>query len=551
MSQAGSTPAGWYPDSVPNQWRWWDGSAWTEHIAPMSPEPPGQPSMEVQPSPAAVQSVVEIGTPTPSNGVQPAQVQPALPPNPTSDHRRSLFGGKKELEAEVDRLQAELAALGAPERDALQAQLTKLRAEVPQLSDERDRVMEELDPLRAELATRRSEVESARALLAQVTDLQTTKAALETSIGKLRSTLNERDHLKAELKALKGEIVETRETEILQEVGIYEYRHPLEDAPAYKAKLAGISARIKDAAKAGRAVVGSTTWTVNGSAAQGRKMVTEFSKLMLRAYNNEADNAVRSMKPYALDSAIARLTKARETISKLGTTMSIRVEDRYHKLRIEELELTADYLAKVAEEKERDREIRARAREDELARREIEREQARLAKEQEHHRLAMEALRAQGDDTAADELEAKVAEVQDAIDGLTRRAANTRAGSVYIISNIGAFGPDMVKIGMTRRLDPMDRVRELGDASVPFRYDVHAIVPSDDAVGLETRLHHELAHAKVNLVNTRREFFRVHPDEVRDLLLEFGESILHWQEEPEALEWRQSERERLASAGGS
>ena len=78
-----------------------------------------------------------------------------------------------------------------------------------------------------------------------------------------------------------------------------------------------------------------------------------------------------------------------------------------------------------------------------------------------------------------------------------------RAGTVYIISNFGAFGPDMVKIGMTRRLEPMDRVRELGDASVPFHYDVHALIPSDDAVTLETQLHQMLAERKVNLVNTR------------------------------------------------
>src|SRR6202034_3984544 len=119
-----------------------------------------------------------------------------------------------------------------------------------------------------------------------------------------------------------------------------------------------------------------------------------------------------------------------------------------------------------------------------------------------------------------------------------------RAGYVYVISNVGAFGPRMVKIGMTRRLDPMDRIRELGDASVPFRYDVHALVFSDDAVGLETRLHHELADRRVNLVNLRREFFRVTPAEVRDTLLRHQGSIVQWIDEPEAAEWRQSETTR-------
>ena len=111
-----------------------------------------------------------------------------------------------------------------------------------------------------------------------------------------------------------------------------------------------------------------------------------------------------------------------------------------------------------------------------------------------------------------------------------------RAGHVYVISNVGAFGGNMVKIGMTRRLEPLDRVRELGDASVPFRYDVHAMIFSDDAVGLENHLHHRLAAHRVNLVNMRREFFRVSPADVRDILVGQDASIITWVDEPERLE---------------
>jgi hypothetical protein len=137
-------------------------------------------------------------------------------------------------------------------------------------------------------------------------------------------------------------------------------------------------------------------------------------------------------------------------------------------------------------------------------------------------------------------MEAKVAEVQASIEGVKRRAANTRAGYVYVISNIGAFGPDVVNIGMTRRLDPLDRVNELGDASVPFRYDVHALVFADDAVALEGSLHAEFEPHRVNMVNARREFFRVTPATVKDVLQRFSGSLLEYVEEAEALEWRQS-----------
>ena len=298
---------------------------------------------------------------------------------------------------------------------------------------------------------------------------------------------------------------------------------------------------MAESGSAGSAIGGSTTWTVNGSAHQGTKLVKEFSKLMLRAYNNEADNAVRAMKPYTLESAIARLTKARATIVRLGGTMHIAITDHYHALRVRELELTADYQAKVTEEKERDRE--ARAREEEIAQGEYQREQVRLRKEQAHHEEAAAEFRAEGNEAAATEAEARAAQVADALEGVNRRAANVRAGNVYVISNLGAFGSDVVKIGMTRRLDPMDRVRELGDASDP---STTTSMPSCRArtVTLEHELHKELDPYRMNLVNMRREFFRTNPSTVRDILLAKGIALLSWSQEPEALEFRQSENAR-------
>ena len=139
------------------------------------------------------------------------------------------------------------------------------------------------------------------------------------------------------------------------------------------------------------------------------------------------------------------------------------------------------------------------------------------------------------------ELQQRLDDVDDAITGVEAREANIRAGYIYVISNIGAFGPDVVKIGLTRRLDPHDRIRELGDASVPFRFDTHALVFSDDAVALETRLHQEFADRRVNQINHRREFFRATPAQVRDALTRIaGQHLLEFHETPEALEWRAS-----------
>lgn len=346
--------------------------------------------------------------------------------------------------------------------------------------------------------------------------------------------------LTAEAEQLRAEIVETREVMVLQEAGLYRYRHPLDSSVHYKAALAALDSEMALLVKAGGAVTGAKKWVINGSEKDGARMVADNCKLMLRAYNAEADNLVRGLRPYALDPAVKRLDGLRAAITKLGQRMHIEVTERYHGLRVRELELTADYLARKADEKERERELRAQQREEEAAQREFEAEQARLEKEKAHYEAAIRALLMRGDKAAARDAAAKVAEIQEALDGVIARAANYRAGYVYVISNVGAFGPGVVKIGLTRRLHPEERIYELSGASVPFRYDVHALIFSDDAVALETSLHRRFSERRVNLVNLRREFFFVTPVEVRDALVELKGDLLTFDEVPEAIEWRQS-----------
>jgi len=180
-----------------------------------------------------------------------------------------------------------------------------------------------------------------------------------------------------------------------------------------------------------------------------------------------------------------------------------------------------------------------RLREERKVQQEIERERARLEKERQHYENALAALLLKGDDEGADRLRQELTTVESAIADVDQRAANIRAGYVYVISNIGSFGERMVKVGLTRRLDPLDRIRELSDASVPFNFDVHALFFSADAVGIEQALHARLASARVNIVNRRREFFRVTPVEIKVHLSELAGELLEFRETPEALEYRQ------------
>ncbi|WP_232792419.1 DUF4041 domain-containing protein [Actinacidiphila yeochonensis] len=349
------------------------------------------------------------------------------------------------------------------------------------------------------------------------------------------------------LAAVQARITTADEAALLQEVGIYAYRHQLHDAIAYRSRLESLQTEIKDLARTNRAVLAATDWTVNGSKREGQKMVRDFSKLMLRAYNAEADYAVRTMRPHRLNSLIDRLYKSRETIAKLGATMHIRISDSYHNARVRELELTSDFLQKKDEEKEAQREVRAREKEEAAVQRELDREREKLHKEQGHYEAVIERLRARGEHTAVSEMQAKLVEIEDALRSVESRAANIRTGYVYVISNVGAFGDRMVKIGLTRRLEPLERVQQLSGAAVPFRFDVHALIFSKDAVGLETQLHQEFAARRVNRVNGRKEFFHVTPAEVRDALQRYaGQHLVEFTEEPEALEWRASTSEPSA-----
>lgn len=325
---------------------------------------------------------------------------------------------------------------------------------------------------------------------------------------------------------------------VLQSVGIYRYHHPLENSPAFKAKLDELAGRIAAMVKSGRAIERSTTFTYDNSIAKGRRMTDDLSKLMLRAYNAEADNSIRSLRLGNVTTAKKRLEASATAIEKLGRMMEMRISSEFHALRLEEIELTADWLMKKQEEKEAAREERARLREEKRVEKELADERARLEKELAHIQNAVASLLKSGDRDP--QLEHKLHELEAAIAHNEFRMANIRAGYVYVISNRGAFGQNVVKIGLTRRLEPLDRVHELGGASVPFRFDVHALYFSEDAVTLENELHAHFAHRAVNQANRRKEFFFASPAEVRTVLEAKVGNLLEFTEQADATEYLQS-----------
>jgi hypothetical protein len=299
-----------------------------------------------------------------------------------------------------------------------------------------------------------------------------------------------------------------------------------------------LSGRIAETVKANQAIVASNMFTYDNSLAKGRKMVADLSKLMLRAYNAEADNSIRSLRLGNVVTAKKRLDASRESIAKLGSMMEMRISDEFHALRVEEIELTSDWLMMKQQEKEDAREERERLREERKVQQELIAERQRLDKERAHLANALAAIKESGEADPA--LEESLAAIDAAIEANDYRTANIRAGYVYVISNRGAFGPGVVKIGLTRRLEPLDRVAELGDASVPFRFDVHALYFSEDAVTLENELHAAFAACTVNRANPRKEFFFATPAEVRDVLVDKVGNLIEFTEKAEATEYLQS-----------
>jgi hypothetical protein len=376
-------------------------------------------------------------------------------------------------------------------------------------------------------------------------DYATIKQKTDKLSQQLDSLKHELTTVQNQLSQARAEIIETNEIAIMQEVGIYEYAHPLANSTEYKAKLMEIRSSIKQANKGTTnnlppAITANTTWTINNSAAQGRKMVYDIAKLMLRSYNSEADDIVRTIKPYKRDQAITRLRKVAATIERLGKVMNIEITDSYERLRETEIRLAADFANKLAEEKEAEVARRERLKEEERAQKELAAIRAKHEKELAHLQSALAKARAGNDSDAIRAIEEQIPKVQEGIEDVEKRAANTSMGYVYVISNIGSFGDNVVKIGMTRRLNPMDRVRELGDASVPFVFDVHMLHFSENASGVEAELHRLFTHRRVNMVNYRKEYFSVTAREVYEAIQKIDGHVLEFNETAPAEHYYQS-----------
>lgn len=365
------------------------------------------------------------------------------------------------------------------------------------------------------------------------------------------------EDLRRQVKELEGQLVNLEDETLMQEFGLYEPRFDFQSVDEYKARLAHVRDQQKREIRVMNDMAKTTKWTVNNSKAEGRKMVSDIQRLVMRAFNGDCDEIVRKVKFSNIEASIDAIEKSAATVDKLCRVVGLGVPSRYVELKKEEAFLSFEYAQMKENEKEKLRELKAQEREAKKLEKEIEAERKKLEKEQKQYEKALHDVLSQlenaSDDNKAaleekrDELMANLAEVEKAVADVDYREANQRAGYVYVISNIGSFGENVFKIGMTRRLDPMDRIEELGDASVPFDFDVHAMIFSDDAPGLEAALHRHFEDRKVNLVNHRREFFQCSLEEIKEAVKSNFDQTVEFVSVPDAEQYRISEKMRNAA----
>lgn len=352
-------------------------------------------------------------------------------------------------------------------------------------------------------------------------------------------------------EVLEEDVVELKETKLLQDFGLYEPMYDFAYSSQYQERLCACREEQKHMVKVGEAAVCNTNWTVNGSLGAGKKMTNNNITSALLVFNTECENAVNRVKFNNYDSMKKRVERIYKKINSLNAVNDIKISADYLDLKMQELALAYEYSRKKQEEKERAREQREIERENLKVQREIEAERKRIEKEKIHYQNIMARLMEQMEQEKSetrkqfirekiDAARGELAELDKALKDVDYRAANERAGYVYVISNIGAFGEGVYKIGMTRRLEPKDRIDELGGASVPFRFDIHAMIFSDDAPKLETALHNAFADRRVNMVNGRKEFFRVPLEEIERVVTENYDRTVDFKYLADAEQYRES-----------
>lgn len=362
------------------------------------------------------------------------------------------------------------------------------------------------------------------------------RAEIEKQIDQLRNSYREK---KFTFDELEEALSIYRDDMEFADMGFYAPHFDFDTSASFQNAIKACRERqknlLRDNTKFG-AIHCPTEWTVGGSKSEGRKMTTRGIQMTARAFNGECDAAIANCTFKNVHQMEQRIYKAFEALNKMNEVNQIYINHAFLDMKLDELHLTHEYRLRKQEEREEQREIRAQMAEEKRAQAEIDRalreaeeEERRAQKALDKARKEMESKLTQMTAEQAAKHQEKVSELESALEEALLKgqkalsmAQQTKRGHVYVISNIGSFGENVFKIGMTRRLDPQDRVDELGSASVPFLFDVHAMIFSEDAPAMESLLHQRFNDHRTNLVNKRKEFFNVSLKDIKNAVFDIA-----------------------------
>ncbi|MPQ44769.1 DUF4041 domain-containing protein [Clostridium tarantellae] len=382
-----------------------------------------------------------------------------------------------------------------------------------------------------------------------IKELEEKKTSLENEVKDLES---EQLDINKKIEERKSKLIILDEDLLMQDFSLYQPIYDFATSEKYKEKLDSIRREQKRLIKDKTAVNYFDGWTVDGSKAKGKKMTDNNIKQIIRSFNTECENVIDRVKFSNIDSMKKRIIKAFQDLNKINTSNRVELTEYFLHLKLEELNLAYEYQVKKQEEKEELKRTREELREQARLQKELDSAKKNIDKDLKHFNNALNSLMGQLENkeiseeqrqaliNKKSELEDKISELDKNLKDIDYRQNNQKAGYVYIISNIGTFGENIYKIGMTRRLDPQDRVDELGGASVPFNFDVHAMIFTEDAPKLENALHKAFENKKVNMINSRREFFNVTLEEIEDVVKKSFDKTVEFKKIAEAEQFRQS-----------
>jgi len=351
----------------------------------------------------------------------------------------------------------------------------------------------------------------------------------------------ELEDIKQQISILEKKKINLEDEVLLQSFGFYDNRFFLENSKEYLEYLNIIRGKQKQLVREKRATEYDIISLQEGNVVQGSAQSKLQIKLAIRSFNSECDAAISKVKFNNVEVAEKKIRSSFYDINRLNKYNSFSITEEYLKLKLEELFLVHEYAEKKQEEREEQRRINELIREEKRAQKELEEELNKIKKEEQHLLNVISKLSLQISEQEMLQYQNRLEEIREQKEQVDYRVKNTKAGYVYVISNIGCFGENVYKVGMTRRLEPMDRVRELGGASVPFHFDVHAMIFSEDAPALEASLHRAFHHRRVNRINERKEFFRVTLSEIKKVVHQNHNARIEFTMAAEAKEYRETQ----------